>query len=55
MCSYTYPHNCRSTSTLDPVDNDSAIATYEFENPIYQAEEEGEEHCGIDYYRYIWC
>ena len=25
-------------STLDPIDYNSAIANYDFENPIYQAE-----------------
>ena len=39
--------NCRSISTLDPIDNSSAIASYNFENPINQAEEEGEEDCEI--------
>src|SRR3954469_13388651 len=34
---------CRFISTLDPIDNDYAIAKYDFENPIYQAEDEGEE------------
>ena len=34
MCSY-------------PIDNNSAIANYDFENPIYQAEDEGEEDCEI--------
>ena len=49
MCSYTHPlnKNCRSTSTLDPIDNNSAIANYDFENPIYQAEDEGEEDCEV--------
>src|SRR4051812_11323938 len=37
----------RSTFTLDPVDNDSAIAKYDFENPIYQAEDEGEDGCEV--------
>ena len=32
-----------SISTLDPIDNGFSIANYDFENPIYQAEEEGEE------------
>ena len=32
---------------MDLVDNDSAIAVYDFENPIYQAEDEGEEDCEI--------
>ena len=32
---------------MDPIDNGSAIANYEFENPIYQAEDEGEEDCEV--------
>ena len=32
---------------MDPVDNSSAIAGYEFENPINQAEDEGEEDCEV--------
>ena len=45
ICVLTHTHalHCRSISTLDLVDNDPAIATYDFENPIYQAEDEGEE------------
>src|SRR3954467_1120276 len=44
MCYYTHPHNkCRFTFTLDPVDNESAITSHDFENPIYQTEEESEE------------
>src|SRR3954467_176499 len=39
--------HCRSMSTLDPIDNGSAIAKYDFENPIYQAEDEGEEDCEV--------
>ena len=35
--------NCRSTSTLDPIDNGYAIAYYDFECLIYQSEDEGEE------------
>ena len=48
MCSYT-PHtiNCRSTFTLDLVDNDFVIATYDFENPIYQVKDKGEEDCEV--------
>src|SRR4051812_49825618 len=48
MCSYTHPHNkCRFTFTLDPVANDSAIALHDFENPIYQTEDESEEDCEV--------
>src|SRR3954464_687375 len=48
MCSYTHPHNeCRFTFTLDHVDNDSAIANHDFENPIYQTKDESEEDCEV--------
>ena len=48
MCSYTHPHTTlQIPSTLDIVDNDYAIVDYDFKNPIYQAEEEGEEDCEI--------
>ena len=40
---HTNISKCRSTSTLDPIDNGSAISNYDFENLIYQAEDEGEE------------
>ena len=32
---------------MDPIDNDSNIAGYDFENMIKQAEEEGEEDCEL--------
>ena len=32
---------------MDPIDNGSVIAHYDFENPIYQAEDEGEEDCEV--------
>ena len=32
---------------MDPIDNDSAIANYDFENLIYQVEDEGEEDCEV--------
>ena len=38
---------CRSISTLDPIDNNPAIAHYDFENPINQAEDEGEDDCEV--------
>ena len=34
-------------STLDPIDNSSSIASYVFENPINQAEDEGEDDCEV--------
>ena len=39
----TCTHIYRSSSTSGLIDNDSVIATYDFEHPIYQAEDEGEE------------
>ena len=44
---YTHTHSCKSTSILDPIANDSTIADYDFEYPINQAEDEGEEDCDI--------
>ena len=44
---HTHVSNCRSISTLDPIDNSSAIADYDFENLINQAEDEGEEDCEV--------
>src|ERR1043165_6811720 len=43
LCVLTHAHvmHCRFTPNL--VDNNFAIAKYDFDNPIYQAEEEGEE------------
>ena len=32
---------------MDPVDNNYAISNYDLENPIYQAEDEGEEDCEV--------
>ena len=43
----TLTHSCRSSSTLDLVANDSTISDYNFECPINQAEDEGEEDCEI--------
>ena len=40
---HTHVSNCRSISTLDPIDNISSIASYNLENPINQVEDEGEE------------
>ncbi|XP_058775253.1 uncharacterized protein LOC131649509 [Vicia villosa] len=39
--------NQEFTSTLDPIDNDYAIAKYDFDNPIYLVEDEGEEDCEV--------
>ena len=43
---HTHVSNRRSICTMDPIDNSSAIAGYEFENLIDQAEE-GEEDCEV--------
>ena len=32
---------------MDYIDNDSVIAHHDFGNPIYQAEDEGEENCEV--------
>ena len=32
---------------MDPIDNSSVIDGYDFENPINQAEDEGEEDCEV--------
>ena len=42
---HTHVSYCRSISTLDPIDNCSAISSYYFENPSNQAEDEGEDEC----------
>ena len=49
LCVLTHTHtiHCGSTYTLDPVDKNSDIATYDFENPIYQDKNEGEEDCEV--------
>ena len=48
MClTCTHTHSCRSSSTLDLTANDSTIADYDFEHPVNQAEDKGEEDCEI--------
>ena len=47
MTLHAYTHIFQSTSTQDLIDNNSSIAIYNFENPIYQAEDEGGEDCEI--------
>ena len=37
----------RSQSTLDLTGNDSATSSYDFENPIKLAEDEGEDDCEV--------
>ena len=39
-------HSCR-IAPPEPINNDSAMVHYEFDNPIYHAEEEGEEDCEL--------
>ena len=39
--------SCRCTSTTDYIDNDSAMAHYDFDTPIYQVEEEAYEDCDL--------
>ena len=36
-----------SFTTLDPIDNSSSNSSYDFKNPINQAEDEGEEDCEV--------
>ena len=47
LCVLTHTHviHCRITPNL--VDNSYAIAKYDFDNPIYQAEDESEEDCEV--------
>ena len=44
---FTHTHIYRYISTLDPTDNDSTTANYDFESPINQAEDEGEDDCEV--------
>ncbi|KAI5447953.1 hypothetical protein KIW84_015408 [Lathyrus oleraceus] len=44
---HTHVTICRSISTLDLVGNNSATVHYDFENPIYQAEDGSEEDCEV--------
>ena len=44
---HTHVSYCRSISTLDPIDNNSATASYDFKNPINQAEDECEDDCEV--------
>ena len=44
---HTHVSYCRSIFTLDPIDNSSAIAGYDFENTINQAEDEGVDDCEV--------
>ena len=44
---FTHTHIYRSESTLDPTDNDSATANYDFESPINQAEDKRGDDCEV--------
>ena len=44
---FTHTHIYRCQSTLDLTGNDSATASYDFENPINLAEEGGEDDCEV--------
>ena len=44
---HTHVSNCRSISTLGPINSGSVIASYDFENSINQAEDEGEDDCEV--------
>ena len=44
---FTHTHIYRSQSTLDLTGNDSATASYDFENLINLAEDEGEDDCEV--------
>ena len=44
---HTHTHSYRFQSTLDLTDNNSATASYDFENPINLAEEKGEDDCEV--------
>ncbi|KAI5390842.1 hypothetical protein KIW84_075941 [Lathyrus oleraceus] len=49
VCTST-PQTRRNDSlctTPDPIDNGSAMSRFDFENPIFQAEEEGDEDCEL--------
>ncbi|KAI5436143.1 hypothetical protein KIW84_022554 [Lathyrus oleraceus] len=37
----------KECTSSDPIDNSYAMARYDFENPIFQAEEEGDEDCEL--------
>ena len=41
------PHSCRCDLSPDLIDNNSVTPLYDFDNPIYHAEEEGEEDCDL--------
>jgi hypothetical protein len=40
-------HSCRCDHSPDLIDNNPVAPLYDFDNPIYHAEEEGEEDCEL--------
>ena len=40
-------HSCRCDSSPDLIDNNPVTPSYDFDNPIYHAEEEDEEDCEL--------
>jgi hypothetical protein len=40
-------HSCRCDHSPDLIDNNPVTPSYDFDNPIYHAEEEGEEDCEL--------
>ena len=44
---FTHTHSYRFQSTLDLTGNDSATASYDFENSINLAEDEGKDDCEV--------
>ena len=44
---FTHTHLYRFQSTLDLTGNDSATASYDFEDPINLAEDESEDNCEV--------
>ena len=40
-------HSCRCDHSPDLIDNNPVTPSYDFDNPIYHAEEEGEEDCDL--------
>ena len=47
LCVLTHTHVIHCRITLNLVNNSYASAKYDFDNPIYQAEDEGEEDCEV--------
>ena len=40
-------HSCKCDHSPDLIDNNSVTPSYDFDNPIYHAEEEGKEDCEL--------